>query len=87
MMDRKITNNELFRLIDENASGQINLKEFRQAMQVFGFFDEKQIECLLNYFDRNEDHTLDRQEFIVQLQKMKRVYCKRRRERSLEKIQ
>lgn len=29
MMDRRITNDELFILIDDNASGIINLREFK----------------------------------------------------------
>ena len=51
MEERKITSEELYRMIDADGSGLVDMREFRQSMLVFGYFHEKHLKCLQNFFD------------------------------------
>ena len=50
-------------------------------MHVFGFFDIKEIECLKNFFDRDGSNSIDRAEFIKQIQYIRRIYSKHLKEK------
>ena len=61
--DRRIKNDELFRMIDSSGDGKIDLKELKEVLKSFGDFQEKELFAIQKYFDIDGDGTIEEKEF------------------------
>lgn len=71
---RKINDEELYRFINTDDNDYIDIDELREALKQIGEFNEKQLFMLKNYFDKDRNGTIEKNEFMEQLWKLQFMY-------------
>jgi len=63
MKQHKISNEDLFKDIDENKDKSVTLTELENKLKSYDYFTKKEILAIHGYFDKNNDTQIDFNEF------------------------
>lgn len=63
MKQHKISNEDLFKDIDENKDKSVTLAELENKLKSYDYFTKKEILAIHGYFDKNNDEVIDFKEF------------------------
>jgi Ca2+-binding EF-hand superfamily protein len=63
MKQHKISNEDLFKDIDENNDKSVTLAELENKLKSYDYFTKKEILAIHGYFDKNNDEVIDFKEF------------------------
>ena len=63
MKQHKISNEDLFKDIDENNDKSVTLAELENKLKSYYYFTTKEILAIHGYFDKNNDEVIDFKEF------------------------
>lgn len=72
--ERKINHDELFRMIDLNGNGQMELTEFIDVIKMFSDFKIKEIATMHQFFDIDNNGIIPKEMFCQQLKKAEQKY-------------
>ena len=74
LIDRNISNDELFRMIDVSNDGDISIMELKAELKKFGDFQEKELHAIRKFFDLDHNGSIDEKEFYTQIAKAEKSY-------------
>lgn len=66
-----MTPTDFFEMIDINKDGELQLSEMKDTLGMIGDFKVKEIHSIYSFFDIDGNGSIDKREFIMQLNKAK----------------
>lgn len=76
MDEQKLTEEDLFRTIDTSGDGKISLKEMEDVVRIFSDFKQKELHAIHNFFDVDNNGSIDRKEYNTAMRKVQKKYDK-----------
>ena len=69
MHERKVSNDEFFRMVDVNNDCILDLAEIEEVVKIFSNFSRKEIHMIHNFFDIDNNGKTEKDEFYKQMKK------------------